>query len=399
MTLVRALVLALAHAEDPPVAGLQDGSLPHSHTHAPAEIEEEHGPILVQLTYTSELIGNVAGGVKRGARYLDNLDIVLEADLENLAGWNGAQLHLYGLYNNGASIGELVGDAQAVSNIETGTRAIRLYEAWIDQKIGEHVSLRAGLYDLNSEFDALEASGLFVSSSHGIGTDFSQSGQNGPSIFPSTSIAARLEVTPADGWAIRAAILDGVPGDPDMPARTVARLGNGDGALLVGEVEAPITGARVLVGHWRYTAPFDRIDGGRDTGNAGSYIRAEAPFLSQPGRMIDGFARFGVASGRFNMFDAFASAGLKFTGWVPGRAEDEFGIAIASAFTSDAYRRLTEASSAEIALEATYRTQLAPWLAVQPNVHFIRRPAANPLIDDAIVLGIRTEISFGAFDE
>lgn len=395
MTLVCALAFALAHAEDPPVAPVQDGSLPHSHTHAPAEIEETHGPILVQLTYTSELIGNVAGGVERGARYLDNLDIVFEADLEKLTGWNGAQLHLYGLYNNGASIGELVGDAQAVSNIETGTRAIRLYEAWIDQKIGEHVSFRAGLYDLNSEFDALDASGLFVSSAHGIGTDFSQSGQNGPSIFPSTSLAARLEVKPAEGWVIRTAILDGVPGDPARPARTAIRLGNGDGALLVGEVEAPVAGARVLVGHWRYTAPFDMIDGGRDTGNSGTYIRAEAPLMRQPDRMIDGFARFGVASGRFNMFDSFASAGFKFTGWVPGRGEDEFGVAIASAFTSDAYRTLTGALPAEVSLEATYRTQLAPWLAVQPNVHYIRRPSADPLIDDAVVLGIRTEISFG----
>jgi porin len=386
--------LALAVAQNAPATAPQDGHRPHSHTHAPAEIEETHGPLLLQVTYTSELIGNVAGGVERGARYLDNLDMVFEADLDALAGWKGARLHVYGLYNNGASISELVGDAQAVSNLETGVQAIRLYEAWIDQKFGDNVSLRAGLYDLNSEFDALDASGLFVGSAHGIGTDFSQSGRNGPSIFPSTSLAARLEVKPAEGWVIRTAILDGVPGDPDRPARTVVRLGNGDGALLVGEVEAPVVGGRLLLGHWRYTAHFDAIAGGRGAGNSGSYVRAELPLSDQPDGKIDGFARLGVASGRFNMFDSFASTGLKFTGWVPGRGEDEFGIAVAAAFTSEPWRTLTGAAPAEVAFEATYRTQLTPWLAVQPNAHYIRRPAADPTIDDAVVLGIRTEISF-----
>src|SRR3546814_14121631 len=82
-------------------------------------------------------MGNVAGGHRRGARYLDNLDLVFEADLDRLAGWTGAQLHVYGLYNNGRSISELAGDTQAVSNIEAGVRALRLYEAWIDQKIGD----------------------------------------------------------------------------------------------------------------------------------------------------------------------------------------------------------------------------------------------------------------------
>ena len=187
------------------------GHLPHGHTHAPAEIDAGDDPLLLQVTYTGEVIGNAAGGLQRGTRYLDNLDIIFEADMEKLVGWNGAQVHVYGLYNNGTSISDLVGDTQAVSNIETGSAALRLYEAWVDQKIGDQLSLRVGLYDLNSEFDALDAAGLFVSSPNGIGTDFAQSGQNGPSIFPSTSLAARLAFTPAEGWTVRAAVLDGVP--------------------------------------------------------------------------------------------------------------------------------------------------------------------------------------------
>lgn len=397
--LLPALTLAVAgavpDAEAQPAPAAAEGRLPHSHLHSPATIDESHGPLLLQVTYTGDVIGNVAGGRRQDVRYLDNLDLVFEADLEALAGWTGAQVHVYGLYNNGASISDLAGDVQAVSNIETGVRALRLYEAWIDQKIGEAISLRAGLYDLNSEFDALDSAGLFVGSAHGIGTDIAQTGENGPSIFPSTSLALRLAVTSATGWSARVAILDGVPGDPAHPQRSVVRLGEGDGALLIGELQAPLGRGKLLLGHWRYTASYSRNDGmGSDDGNHGVYLRAELPLWERAERRIDGFTRLGTASGRFNMFDRFASAGLKFSGWVPGRDADEFGIAIAAGFTSASYRANNGSSAAELAMEASYRAQIRPWFALQPNLHYIRHPSANPLVADALVVGLRAEFSF-----
>lgn len=395
MSLLPAVALALSGApagEDPSDGHSAESPPPHSHIHAPEEIAGDQPPLLLQATYTGELIGNPAGGVRRGARYLDNLDIVFEADMERLTGWTGAQIHIYGLYNNGNSISTLVGDAQAVSNIETGVQALRLYEAWIDQSFGKNVSLRMGLYDLNSEFDALDSAGLFVSSPHGIGTDFAQSGQNGPSIFPSTSLAGRLAIVPADRWVIRAAVLDGVPGDPDHPGRTVVELG--DGALLVGEVEAPLGRGKLLLGHWRYTARFDLNDGSAsERGNSGSYARAEHPLVAGSDQRVDAFIRLGTASGRFNMFDFFASTGVKFDGWIPNRENDEFGLALAAAFTSNSYRAQTGAGASEIAIEATYRAQITPWFSLQPNVHYIRRPSADPTIDDAFVIGLRAEAS------
>lgn len=366
----------------------------HTHRTLPAQEDGEDKPLNFEVVYTAEVMANAAGGAARGTRYLDNIDIVFDGDLDRMVGWTGAQLWLYGLYNNGNSISDLVGDAQAVSNIETGTRAIRLYEAWIDQKFGNVASLRVGLYDLNSEFDALDASGLFVSSPHGIGTDFAQSGQNGPSIFPSTSLAARVAFAPAEGWTVRAAIFDGVPGDPARPGRTAVKLGKGDGALMVGEVEAPLAGGKLLLGHWRYTAAFDRVDGaGAETGNAGSYIRAQLPLARGEDGTLDAFMRAGVASSRFNMFDRFLSGGLNFSGWLKGREDDAFGLAIAAAFTAEPYRAATGAAASEVAVEMTYRAQVTPWLAIQPNAHYVRRPSADPGVADAIVLGVRTEWS------
>lgn len=397
--LLASIALAVAPPDDDGTS--KSGDRPHSHINTPGEIDEEQGDLLLQMTYTGEVMANAAGGRQRGARYLDNLDLVLEADLDRIVGWTGAQAHLYGLYNNGTSISDLVGDSQTLSNIETGTRAIRLYEAWIDQKIGSRVSLRAGLYDLNSEFDALDASGLFVGSAHGMGTDFAQSGQNGPSIFPSTSFAARLEVQPAKRWVIRAAILDGVPNDPARPGRMRIRLAKDEGLLMVAEVQAPLGSGngKLLLGHWRYTAPFDLIDGsGRRSGNAGSYIRGELPVIDRPGGRIEAFARLGAANGRINTFNVFASAGLKLSGWLPSRPDDEFGIALATATTSRQYRLAFGSTSAETAIEMTYRTKLAPWFSIQPSIQYIRQPSADAEIDDALVIGLRSEVSFNLID-
>jgi porin len=374
-----------------------DGQKPHSHIHAPGEIDENQAPFIVDVTYTFDVWQAAKGGIRKGARYLDNLDVVAEADMEELVGWKGAEIHVYGLYNNGKSLNALMGDAQVASNIETGVKAVRLYEAWVDQKIGEKASVKIGLYDLNSEFDALDASGLFMGSAHGIGTDISQTGLNGPSIFPSTSLAARLEIEPAKRWKIRAAVLDGVPGDPNRPKRTAVNLSGKDGALIIGELEAPLGKGKLLLGHWRYTSPFDAWQGGRGRGNDGWYVRGETPLsgtdIDTDGRGLAAFFRFGIADGAYNPFNLFLASGLNYTGLIKGREEDQLGVAFATARTSNRYRLTTPADRAETVVELTYRAPITKWLTIQPNVQYVINPGVEPSLRDALAFGLRTELT------
>lgn len=370
---------------------------PHSHIHAPGEINEDQAPFILDTTYTFDVWRAARGGVREGTRYLDNVDIVAEADLERLIGWLGAEVHVYGLYNNGKSLNELMGDAQVASNIETGVKALRLYEAWINQEVGGKTSIKLGLYDLNSEFDALDSSGLFMGSAHGIGTDISQSGFNGPSIFPSTSLAVRVELEPARKWKLRVALLDGIPGDPARPKRTAIKLGDSDGALLIGEVEAPIASGKLLFGHWRYTARFDDWAGGQKRGNEGWYLRGECQLTRErddPEQGISGFFRLGLANGSVNPFRHFASAGLNYTGPFKGRDGDQLGFAIASAFTSKDYRLTSAAQRSETVFELTYRAPIADWLTIQPNVQYVLNPGADPTLRNALAFGLRTEFTY-----
>lgn len=357
-------------------------------------------------TYTGEIWGNVRGGLRRGVRYLDNLDVTLDVDAERAFGWSGATIFLYGLYNNDTTFSdELVGDAQGVSNIDTD-RAIRLYEAWIDQRLlSGRLSIRAGLYDLNSEFDTTNARGLFINSSHGIGPDFSQSGRNGPSIFPVTSLSVRAEYKLDDNWLAKAAVLDGVPGDPDRSARTAIKFGDGDGALIVSELNYLTDSGKFGVGYWRYTSDFETIlpaeNEDKQSGNDGWYLLAEQRFV----RWGDGkgslvaFARIGWADDAFNPIRRYVGAGAVLTGPTAARSEDQLGLAIGWVEFGEGYRESSERLGSpvgprEVIAELTYRARVNKWLTLQPDFQYVFSPSGDTTLRNAAVVGLRLEAGF-----
>ncbi|GAB4573205.1 MAG: carbohydrate porin [Rhodothalassiaceae bacterium] len=366
------------------------------------EPEGKDGAYSFDAVYTGELWSLVRGGLNRGVSYLHNADLILEADMEKAAGFEGGTLFLYGLHTNGSSFSEKrVGDFQVVSNIDAGT-TFRLFEAWYEQKlIDDRLSLKAGLYDLNSEIDVTETGGLFINSSHGIGPDFSQAGENGPSIFPSTSLAFRIAYEPSERWTVRAAVLDGVPNDPDHPKRQVIRFKKGEGALLVGEVEfRPDDRTRMIAGHWSFTAAFDVIEtGASKRGNSGSYGLIERQLYREPDdhdQGLSAWVRAGAADARFNDASAYVGAGLVYTGLIEGRDADQFGAAVGIALPGDAFSRtLGERSGREIDVELTWRGEILPWLVLQPDLQYIRNPGMTDGVRDALAIGLRIEIGRG----
>jgi porin len=367
-----------------------------------AAASEEAGPgYEVGIVYTGEVWAN-AGGLDQGTRYLDNLDLQLTADLEQLIGWPGAKVFVYGLYNNGRDFSsDLAGDLQGISNIETGVEALRLYEAWIDQSFaGGQGSLRVGLYDLNSEFDAGNVRALFINPSHGIGPDFSQAGQNGPSIFPSASLAARISWTFDDGPYLRGAVFDGVPGDPAHPKRTTVDLSGDDGVLWVAEAGLTNDRGRIWsLGVWGYSARFDDLTEAlthRD--NRGLYAAFEEPILSRGDGAPFDLAmslRVGVANDDINPLSSFAGAVLVATGLIEARPDDRFGVGIAIANAGSKFRStIGEPARREINLELTYRAQLTEWLALQPDLQWMIDPGADKAVDDVFAAGLRFEFAW-----
>ena len=340
----------------------------------------------VEAAYTADIWHN-AGGTADGWRYLDNLDLRLNADFDRAFGWSGTTGSFSLLYNNGGSLSELTGDSQAVSNIETGVEALRVFEAWIEKELDEDTSLLVGLYDLNSEFDALSDTDLFLGSAHGIGTDIAQSGENGPSIFPVSSLAARIDHRVSDRLTFRAAVLDATPGDPDRPARTAITLE--EGILAVGEADVSVGKGRLLIGVWGYGRDQARLDGNGVATSSGAYARGELCLDQSTSCRTSVFGRLGIASKRTNPFAAFASSGLVHR----PREHILLGLAVAHAKTSADALAAQEVYSSETAVEATIAFQVSDWLTLQPNVQYIIDPALVASGRDAVALGLRVSIS------
>lgn len=109
---------------------------------------------------------------------------------------------------------------------------------------------------------------------------------------------------------------------------------------------------------------------------------------------LKGFFRMGLADGKINRFDRFASIGLTYTGLLPGRDGDQIGLAAATAILSPSARQATGSKNAETALELTYQLPVGQVLTLQPNVQYIINPDANCSLSNALALGLRIIIGW-----
>ena len=380
------------------------------------------------LTYDGTVLGNLRGGTHTGSTYVGNLHLKLTAEGDAI-GWPGTSAFVDVLTIHGGQPSRLVGDAQGVSNIE-GPTGTQIEEIWLQQNFqGNGASLLVGIYDLNSEFYRLQAAGLFLNSSFGIGPEFGQSGVEGPSIFPRTSAGLRAAFKPTPDTVLRAAVLDGVPVVRPDGSRALFR--RGDGVLTVVEFAMLIrTGAgsnprpgmrdrigrfsslspyddKLALGAWRYSARFADLSDTDAAGNprlrrgsAGMYAVGERRLIGDdaaPGKRLAAFAQAGVADPRTNRFGAYFGAGLVGSGWGLMKDSDQFGVSIANARNGSHYARAHAAQGvdrSETTIELAYLTQLSKFLTVQPDLQYVMHPNSDPSIANAWVLQLRFEVSF-----
>lgn len=360
----------------------------------------------LEAYYAGDLWRILDGGPERGGAYLDSLDVTVSWDGERAIGVPGLSAQALVLWNNGGSISRKAGDSFLLSNIET-VEALRLYEAWVQYAPAQpERSVKFGLYDLNTEFDATETGALFLNSTFGTGVDLAQSGLAGPSVFPLTSLAVRGRWRFDDGWRLQAALLDGVPGDPADPRRTAVKLSSAEGALGVLEVEHDGDGRRWVIGHWRYSARFDQLsatdpDGAprRSRGNAGTYAFVETPLTGvlAAGREASAVLRVGRADPRFNAFRDTLQLAVAWQGGFLRREGEVFGIAVARASNGEQARVAGESAGSpltpdETVVELSWKFPLSPQLTLQPDLQYISHPGSVPGREDAWVLGMRFDL-------
>ena len=340
-------------------------------------------------SYVTDVLAVVDGGRRRGAGWLGRADVTLTAD-GGAIGLDGVRLFADVLATQpGDFSGNKVGDFQTVSNVQADS-PLRPFELYVEAPLTRRLSVKAGLVDLNTEFDVQRIGALFLNSAHGIGPDFSQSGVNGPSIFPAsaTAVIGRYD---AGAWRARIGLFDAVAGGLSDPRRTVFRLPGAKGALIVGEVERLFGSTEVQLGAWRYTDRFPaQGSAGRRVASQGAYALVEGPL----GNRLSGWLRVGLADARANPIAAYIGGGL-----THGDDRSRVGLAVAHAMLGGPARRSliqgVRARRAETAIELTWERRIAKGVTIQPDIQYVIDPGWNTAVRNALVIGSRFRFAIG----
>ena len=376
--------------------------------------EETLSPYTFEGQYRLDSWTGLSGPLKSRLGHSGLFDLRFAVDGEKAWAWAGGRVFLQAQATHGNHPNRKQSAAQGIDNIEVAVNAVRLFQAWAEQSLfDERVSILFGLLDLNSEFDVTESSATLIHPSFGLSSEIAQTGRNGPSVFPVSSLALRGAWKIDEHFTLRSALFDAVPGDPARPRATRIRLGHGEGTLLINELsysnksnEHAVN--KLAIGAWRYSSKFDDHV---DTDSAGDPIKRKSRGVYALGehtlwranvdgsRGIDGFLRMGVAAGSVSQMDKALGAGFTWRGPFESRPKDKLTIGIAAEHNSHKWRSAQRAAgladpAIEAAYEISYRALVNDSLSVQPDVQWVRSHG-NPLAyKDALLLGVRFDIAF-----
>ena len=384
-------------------------------------------------TVTVDALHN-RGGQRNGGGAMTNIDLGVTADLEKLAGWNGATAYVNVLYSGGSQVNaSYTGSLMGVSNIEVDVPTARLFQAWIQQNFfNDQFSLLAGIYPIDSEFYVMDSASVLIHPTFGTPGDLALTYV--PSEFNHAAPALRAKWLSADRTLYgMAAVVNGVAGDPDYTKSYFFKSSGGQGAFVIGEFgwkprEAGITlkpvepvrtvpteelydyerfkpEGKYAVGLWRYSKPPPGqyavdADGQPAQGHAqGGYVLAENTLfgLGEQGRDVSAFARYSWSNGLATPISRTWNLGVRVRGPLASRPDDVLVIGTVYGGLSSGYRSTQAAdgnptAASENVVEITWRAALTRYLAVQPVAQWIRHPGGGADAERATVLGVRLQL-------
>jgi porin len=408
------------------------------------------------LQETSEVLGNVTGGAKRGFDYDGLTQMVLQVDTQRAFGWYGGTLNASALQIHGSNLSaNNLLTLQTASGIESD-RSTRLWELWYQQKFDQvgRLDVKIGQQSLDQEFMVSQNALMFVNTMFGWPMVPSADMPGGGPAYPLSALGIRMRAHPTmSPWTFLAGVFNGSPtanntGDPQKQNASGTSFPLNGGALAIAEVQYayPSLGAMVYpnekeplarvyrLGVWYDSERFaDQATDNtglslanpsgtgiprKHSGNFAIYAVADQMLWQQstePDRTINFFARvMGTPLTDRNVIDFSLNAGFTFHEPFLQRDDDTLGIGVGYAHVSHDAAALDRDTnffnqsaypvrSGEVFLEATYQYQLTPWCQLQPDFQYVFNPGggiADPnfssgeRVKNEVVMGLRTNIVF-----
>ena len=410
--------------------------------------------ISLALSETSEVLGNVTGGVKTGFAYDGLTQAVLQLDTERAFGWHGGLFNVSGLQIHGSNL-----SANNLLTLETASgieanRAWRLWELWYQQKIldEDRLDIRVGQMSLDNEFMISQEALLFVNTADGWPVVPSVDLPGGGPAYPLSALGVRARGRALDAFTWQLAVLNGSPvrnniGDPQVqnPSGTSFPLNGGE--LVIGELQYsyPALGAMVSpgqgeplsgtyrIGFWYNSEEFADLQFDntglslanpastgtpqKHRGNYSFYGVVDQTVWRSPedGRTLNVFGRaMGTPLGDRNLVDlrpecraraarhpspAGATTYLASASGYARVSGSASALDRATGFYTGTFQRVR---SGETFIEVMYRYQLIPSVVLQPDLQYVLNPGAgivNPdiptqTVKNEVVLGVRVSVTF-----
>jgi porin len=409
----------------------------------------------LSIQETSEMLGNVTGGVRQGFEYEGLTQAVLQLDTERAFGLRGGTFNISGLQIHGRDLSaENLDTLQTASGIEAD-RSTRLWELWYQQKFlnEDRLDVKIGQQSLDQEFMVSQNALLFVNTMFGWPMLPSADLPGGGPAYPLSALGVRLRWRPTDSFTALAGLFNGSPvsdtnGDPQMINASGLSFPLHGGVLAIGELQYayPALGSMVYsdqsgvlsgvykLGFWYDTEDFadqETDDNGLSLSNPDStgiprnhrgdyaiYAVVDQMVWSDPNdedadRTVNFFARaMGAPEEDRNLIDISVNAGFTFHEPIPHRSDDTMGLGFGYAKVSDSASDSAKDTAfftgsyfpirgSEEFVELTYQYQLTPWCQLQPDFQYVFDPGAgilNPnsghLVKNEAVLGLRMNVQF-----
>jgi porin len=142
--------------------------------------------------------------------------------------------------------------------------------------------------------------------------------------------------------------------------------------------------------------------------NYAIYLNIEQEVWREPDSAIQGLGAFVHAAWMppdRNFIEFSIEGGLYYRGAIPGRDDDALGLGVAYLRISDQVGAAVEKANRrdgtnyrypdfEATIELVYRYQAAPWFSIQPHAQYVIQPGGTKDRDNALILGLRTNITF-----
>lgn len=401
-----------------PCAGASGHLLPDAQGRRAAH--EAQG-IAVDLGYTSEDARNLSGGDRHTGTHAGQLAIGVRLDLERLWGWDGMQAQASVSLRDGDNLNTRANLGQLLQSQETYGRGSiwRLGSLWLGKKWADgRIGVKAGRMAVGDDFNSLDCMAM----------DLTFCGSQ-PAMFagdywfngPASQWAAVLEVKPRSNHYLRVGAYQINPSYANEHGGGLRLAPSGTvGTLTPVEFgwDPELNGfsGHYALGGWYSSAP--RADAWRDeTGTAWS--DSGLPALMRSGA-YGGYASLhqqlthgnggDPQSGlrvmldltrtdrRTGAIDGTTHVILRYTGIGSTRLHDQVGIGIGATEVNPRYGRglenSTHSAHTEYTAEAFYTLQAMPGVVLQPVLQYVVHPGGRSDNHDAMVIGMKTQLSF-----